>query len=133
MAKRSEIYASKGRYLKALDLPAPLTVVIERAPTETLRNNGGDEQRKTVLYFEGQSKCLPLNLENWDSVAAITNEADIDDWPGHHIELYQTTCQLKGQTVPCVRIRAPAQGELANKPKPEPSFAHDDMNDEIPF
>jgi hypothetical protein len=134
MAKRNEIYKSKGKYLKASDLSEPITVTIERAPTETLRNNG-EEEAKTVLYFKGKAKCLPLNLTNWDSVCDITGEADSDDWAGHAVQLYATTTELKGRTVDCVRIRAPQQGELKVKAaakQPLPA-ERDDMDDEIPF
>jgi hypothetical protein len=122
MAKRNEIFPSK--FLKASDLAGkPLTVEIERAPTETL-GSGDDTDRKTVLYFRGGPKPLPLNMVNWDAVAAIAGD-DSDDWPGHRIELYPTTTTLRGSTVDCIRIRAPKAKATA------PSAA--ELDDEIPF
>jgi hypothetical protein len=68
--KRDEIFQSK--FLKAADLNGkPRTVTVERAPFETLKNPEGKEQGKTVLYFFGSKKALPLNMVNWDSVADI--------------------------------------------------------------
>jgi hypothetical protein len=139
MAKRSDVFKSKGKYLKASDLSGPVTVTIERAPLETL-GNGDDAEAKTVLYFVGQQKCFPLNLTNWDAIADLTGEADSDDWPGHKIELYPTTTNMKGEVVPCVRVRSPSQGELTpqasatRRPiKKSPPSSDDDLDDEIPF
>ncbi|WP_027525572.1 hypothetical protein [Bradyrhizobium sp. Ec3.3] len=104
MAKRNEIFPSK--YLKVSDLNGkPHVPEIERAPTETL-GSGGNAETKTVLYFRCGMKPLPLNMTNWDSVAAIAGD-DTDNWPGHRIELYPSTTTLRGSTVDCIRIRAP--------------------------
>jgi hypothetical protein len=118
MAKRNEIFPSK--YLKVSDLAGkPLVVKIERAPTETL-GSGNDAEQKTVLYFRGGTKPLPLNMTNWDSVAGIAGD-DTDDWPGHLIELYPTTTTLRGSIVECIRIRAPKASSAT------------ELDDKIPF
>jgi hypothetical protein len=134
MPKRDDIFPSK--YLKAADLNGkPVVVTIERAPLETLKGLDGGEQVKTVLYFKGTKKMLPLNLTNWDAVAEITGEEDTDMWPGHTVEVYPSTTTMGGKTVPCIRIRAPAQLALksakpgSKKPPPDNS----DMDDQIPF
>jgi len=134
MAKRSEVFPSK--YLKASDLAGkPLVVEIERAPTETL-GSGGDAEKKTVLCFRNGVKPLPLNMTNWDAVAAIAG-GDTDDWPRHLLELYPTTTELKGKVVDCIRIRAPRQKEQKAKAAPEVPANNedkdDDMDDDIPF
>jgi hypothetical protein len=142
MAKRNEVFPS--RYLKEADLGGkPLEVEVERAPQEEL-GSGDDKDEKTVLYFRGMSKVLPLNITNWDSVADIAGD-DTVDWPGAHLELYPTTTQLKGKTVPCIRIRAPRQKELLRKKSPSQSLKKKldalsgsatvkaDMDDDIPF
>jgi hypothetical protein len=133
MAKRDEVFPSK--YLKASNLNGkPIEVVLERAVQETLKTPDGKEQTKTVLYFKGAKKGLPLNLTNWDAVAAATGEDDTDRWPGHRIELYPTTTTMQGKTVDCIRIRPPAQRELpkAKPPAPKPPGT-DDVDDDIPF
>src|SRR5262245_23040091 len=138
MAKRHEVFPS--RYLQAADLAGkPINVVIEKAPLETLESKNGEEV-KTVLYFRGAKKSLPLNRTNWDSVAEITGEDDSENWPGHQIQLYPTTTPLGADVVECIRIRAPEQGELKStktkaakaKTEPKPSSA-DEMDDSIPF
>lgn len=133
MAKRDDVFPS--RFLRAADLRGkPIAVKIERAPIETLKGPDGKEDTKTVLYFAGTKKCLPLNRTNWDSVADITSEDDSDRWAGRQIELFPTTTEMKGKTVDCIRVRPPAQGELPKPkpPAPKPSLA-DEMDDEIPF
>jgi hypothetical protein len=137
MAKRNEVF--RTRFLTAADLNGkPITLTIERAPIETLKNKNG-EDTKTVLYFRGTKKALPLNRINWDAVAEITGEDDSDNWPGYRIEVYPTTTQFGADVVDCLRIRAPAQGELkparavkSSKAKPPPAVP-DEMDDQIPF
>jgi hypothetical protein len=132
MAKRDEVFPSK--YLTASDLKGkPVTVTIESATLEPLRTLEGKEQTKTVLSFKGARKTLPLNVTNWDAVAAATGEDDTDKWPGHAIELYPTTTTMQGKSVDCIRIRPAAQRELPKvKQHAQPAVA-DDMEDEIPF
>lgn len=133
MAKRDEVFPSK--YLNSSDLNGkPITVTIESALQEMLKARDGKEQTKTVLYFKGAKKSLPLNLTNWVACAEATGEDDSDQWPGHRIEIYPTTTTMQGKSVACIRIRAPAQRELpmVKQPAPKPSVA-DDMEDEIPF
>jgi len=129
MAKRDEVFPSK--YLTASDLNGkPVTVTIESATLETLTTLEGKAQTKTIVGFRGARKTLPLNATNWDAVAAATGEDDTDRWPGHSIELYPTTTTMQGKSVPCIRIRPPAQREL---PKAAPKQSVADMEDEVPF
>ena len=140
MAKRDDVFPSK--YLKAADLNGtPLVVTIVSAPMETLQSPEGKEQTKTILYLRGTKKLLPLNITNWDSIAAIAGD-DSDDWAGHKIELYPTTTEMKGKTVDCIRVRALEQPKPATKQtkpaakakaKAQVPPAHDDLDDEIPF
>jgi hypothetical protein len=128
--KREDVFPSK--YLKAADLKGkPVVLDIENAPLEVLKNGDGKEEHKTVLYFKGAKKALPLNQTNWDSVAAICGD-DTDMWPGCRIELYPAKTQMGSKIVDCIRIRAPAQRELPVRSPPPPK--PDDMGgDAIPF
>ncbi len=112
--KKNDVFPSK--YLKAADLNGkPVTVTIERASYEALKTPDGKENSKTVLYFVGAKKALPLNLTNWDSVAEVCGE-DTDDWHGCKIELYPDTTAMAGRTVDCIRVRAPVQRQLPKAP-----------------
>jgi hypothetical protein len=133
--KREEVFPSK--YLKASDLGGkPVVVTIKDARFEILKGTDGKEQGKVVLYFNKTKKTLPLNRVNWDSVADILGD-DTDDWIGGKIELYPTTTEMAGKTVPCIRVRQP-NGALSLKkaapPEEEPPPPSDnDIRDEIPF
>jgi hypothetical protein len=129
--KRDEIFPSK--YLKASDLNKPIVVTIDSAQLELLKNPEGKEQSKVVLYFRGAKKALPLNITNWDAVAAICGE-DTDNWPGGRIELYADKTRMGGKTVDCIRVRAPrdAAAKIALPTKAAEPEA-EDMNDAIPF
>jgi hypothetical protein len=60
------------KFLNASDLKGqPVVVTIKDAPLQKLKNGSGEEQQKTVLYFLGKTKGVPLNLTNWDSVAEL--------------------------------------------------------------
>jgi hypothetical protein len=127
--KRSEVFPSK--YLNADGLNhKPITLTIKSAPYEKMTSPDGQEQRKIVLSFRETTKTLPLNMVNWDSVAAICGD-DTNEWLGQEIELYPTKTQMGGKLVDCIRIRAPAaqrRGMPADKQK-----LGDDLDDEIPL
>ena len=128
--KRHDRYPSK--YLKAEDLPEPVTLTIKAVKDETLKFDGR-ESKKPVLHFKETGKTFPLNVTNWDSIADITGEDDDSKWPDHRAEFYASTTEVRGDTKSCVRIRAPAQGELSDTAKKVPKSLRGDMDDEIPF
>jgi hypothetical protein len=142
MVTREDMFPS--RFLKAQDLKGkPVVVSIASAPVETLKTPNGTEERKTVLYFNGGAKkVLPLNRTNWDAVASIAGE-NSDSWPGEKIELYPTKTELRGETVDCIRIRPPGQGDIVAAAKKaaapaamkvkRPPGDDSDMDDVIPF
>lgn len=137
MVTRSEAFPS--RWLKPGDLKGqPCVLEIERAAYEAVKFNG-KEQKKPVLYFAGTGKALTVNAMNFDTLVEITGQSDSDDWAGHVIEVFPSTVEVRGETVNCIRIRAPEQGDMlaaAKSPKlpPAPEAPpKGDMDDEIPF
>lgn len=137
--KKNEAFPS--RFLKAADLnDEPRVVVIHEVNHEVLKWKGKEEQ-KTVLYFVGKTKPLPLNKTNWTAVEKITGEADDENWPEHEIELYPTTTPLADEIVDCVRVRAPGEKPEQKKKTARPKLVASgdsenpsaDMDDEIPF
>src|SRR5262249_378716 len=119
---------------KAEDLPEPVTLTIQAVKDETLKFNGR-EDRKPVLYFERTQKSLPLNMTGWDTLADLTGEDNPTKRIGFRVELFATTTEVRGETKPCVRMRAPEQGELSTAAKKAdvPKSLRGDMDDEIPF
>ncbi len=110
--KRDDVFPSK--FLKASDLASkPVVVTIEAARYEALKTLDGKEQQKIVLYFVGsqESRCRSM-VTNFSAVIDAVGEDDTDRWPGKQIELYASTTQMSGKTVPCIRIRPPAQRQL---------------------
>jgi len=129
--KRDDLFPSK--YLKCADLKGtPRTVRIKHATVETLKNTKGEEQRKVVLYLAGTKKALPLNLTNYDSVAAIAGDEETNNWSGVHLELFPSTTALGGKTVDCIRVRKP-QGMSVAPPSEAATPEDDDLNDSIPW
>ena len=124
MTTRAQAFPSK--YLKADDLRGrPVTLEIAAAPEETLTGFDGRQETKTVVYFAGTRKKLPCNRTNWNAIA-----------DGHKIELYPSTTEMNGKTLPCIRVRTPsvrpaplAKGDAATAR----SDAANDLDDTIPF
>ena len=130
--KRDDLFPSK--YLKCADLKGrPRVVEIENAPVETLKNQKGEEQRKVVLYFKSTKKSLPLNLTNYDSVAAIAGTDETNEWPGTKLELYPTTTMMGGKITDCIRIRPPQAGLPVMPPPPPKPAVEPDLDQEIPW
>lgn len=128
--KKSEIFPSK--YLRAEDLPRPVTVTIERAMMEMLKTTDGKEQEKMVLYFAKARKGLVLNLTNYTAIADLYGD-ETDDWAGRRVEVFPTQTPFGNKTVACVRVRAPAQRELSAV-KATPAYDEDvPFNDEVPL
>lgn len=73
---------------------------------------GGHAAKKTVLdlkLINGQIeeiKPLVLNTTNAHLIASFLGDKP-SQWPGKEIVLYQDTTKLRGETVACIRVRAP--------------------------
>jgi hypothetical protein len=123
MVTRQQAFPS--RWLQAADFPKPAVVEIVETDQAQVRGNDGQNTKKLALYFRGQRKALIVNATNFDSIARITGEGDSDAWAGHRIELYATTTEMAGRTVPCLRTRPPGTAPKkavrpVAKPEPEP-------------
>jgi hypothetical protein len=103
------------KYLKAADiqeLGRDLVITIGRVALEELTYAGGRKEKKWVIHRKGKTKDgeepkqFVLNVTNARMIAQVTGETDCDDWPGHKVALYNTTCQgQKGEIVDCIRVR----------------------------
>lgn len=110
-----------SKYVCAEDLngqDAPVT--IERIGIEEMPN--GDGEQKPVLYFTGCRKGLVLNKTNAKRIAQMYGN-DTNAWIGHEIVLYPSETDLRGETVPCIRVRLVEQPALGAQPHVSPPVA----------
>lgn len=94
-----------SNYIKASDLDGrSVTVTIRDVKVEQI---GRDRDSKPVVYFEGKQKGLVLNKTNARKIATLTGSMDTDDWQGHKIAIFPSETEFSGETVECIRVKAP--------------------------
>jgi hypothetical protein len=118
--------AFPSRFIRA----TPLKLTIAEAEMEDLTYQGKTE-KKLVVSFRKNKKCLVLNVTNWDALVEITGESDSDNWAGHTVELFRSEANVRGKMVPCVRIRV-SSAKAAKPAKAPEEPPPPDLNDAIP-
>ncbi len=121
--------AFPSKYLKAGDLDGKaVPVTIREVKIEEV---GKSRDSKPVIYFMGKEKGVVLNRVNSKKIAEIAGSNDTEDWGGTMIVLFPTETDFAGETVECIRVRAP---KTKVAPKPEPVFTGvDGSDDDIQF
>lgn len=102
-----------SNYVKADDLRGKdVPVTIEKVQSEKLSLPGKRPSDCAVIYFVNAGKPLIANTTN---LRTLRNKfgAKVAEWHGKQIVLYPTTTKLRGNTVPCIRIREEAEEEAA--------------------
>ncbi len=95
-----------SKYICAEDLRGEVVpVTIERITQEEMPN--GDGELRPVLYFAGAKKGMVLNKTNAKRIAQMHGE-DTDAWIGKQILIYPSETDLRGETVPCIRVKQDA-------------------------
>ncbi len=122
--------AFPGTYLKAADLQGRDALVTMGLVEMKDVGQKGSPEIKPVLHFHGKDKGMVLNKTNFNSIESWYG--DSDDWNGKQIILFDTLVEFKGDMVPALRVRKPAQA-AAPEPAPEPAPAAPDGDDDIPF
>jgi hypothetical protein len=114
-----------SKWLKAADLDGkPRLVTIKKFTVEDL----GDGKKPAVWFVE-EDKALILNIVNGKKIEAICGSGDPENWKGKRVVLYPTETELRGETVDCIRVRAPKPSAAApTLHEPEPP-----SEDEVPF
>ena len=117
-----------SKWLKAPDLEGkPRLVTIKRFTVEKI----AEGKTGPVVWFHGEEKGLGLNITNGKKIEFILGSPDPEHWIGKTIVLYPTETEFKGETVDCIRVRAPKPGaKLPELPPPEDFTIGDD---EVPF
>ena len=119
--------AFPSNYLRASDLGEAQPIVrIASVKSEAV---GRDKELKPIVYFAGKEKGLVLNKTNARKIAEIAGSQDTDNWTGVSVKLYATETEFSGETVECIRIKAPT---AAAKPKPVP-VPETELDDSVPF
>ena len=97
--------AFPSNYLKASDLgEAQPVVAIDRVEVEPV---GRGKEMKPVIYFAGKQKGMVLNKTNSKKIAELAGSPDTEEWAGVSVKLYATETEFGGETVECIRIKAP--------------------------
>lgn len=131
--------AFPSKYLKASDLkqsPSQSYVLTISHVTMEDVGYGSDKEPKPVVYFNGASKGLVLNVTNGNAIAEIAGTTETDDWTGVEIELHADRTLFGGKKVDCIRVReAPAEVDPEEEPEPAPPprRRNPKSDDKIPF
>jgi len=126
--------AYPSNYLSSDDFDQPALATVAQCVMQNI-GQGTDIEEKPIVRFREYEKSLILNVTNFKTLAATLGE-DSDQWPGGKIVIFAAMTEYKGDSVPCIRLRAPAattqvgvlQGAAADVnpldvPAPEPEAA----------
>ena len=122
-----------SKWLKAKDLEGrPQLVTIKKFSVEKIT----DDKQGPVIWFQEYGKGLGLNITNGKKVEAISGSGDPANWIGKRIVIFPTETEFQGDTVDCIRVRAPRPGTpqaqpVTAEPEPEDHFTPND--DDVPF
>jgi hypothetical protein len=97
-----------GKYLTKEDFPEPQELLVEAAREEETQPLGKEPEIKWVLYFEGLTKGLPMNLTNSQFMEKLTGSEFPEDWVGATVEAFNDESVMMGaERVGGVRLREP--------------------------
>lgn len=113
--------AFPSNYLKKEDVgDKRVLVTIDRVAVEEV-GQGKDKETKPVLYFQGHSKGMVLNVGNAQAITEIAHSDETDDWSGVRIVLYVDKNVMFGsERVGGLRVMAPPKGSNGSRPAPPP-------------
>lgn len=117
--------AFPSKYIKASDLKDQTHVV--KISDVKVEEVGQNKETKPVAYFEGKAKGMVLNKTNSRKIAQIAGSPETEDWVGVDVAIYPTETEFGGESVECIRIKAP-KGTRTVTPEPTPV-----TDDSIPF
>jgi hypothetical protein len=87
-------------------------VEIVKVDRQELTLRGGARKKSPVITLKqirgkiDNIKPLVMNRTNMDEISTFLGRKP-SEWVGKQIVLFQDATKLKGQTVPCIRVRAP--------------------------
>lgn len=117
--------AFPSKYIKASDLDdKTINVTIADIKIEQV---GQDRDTKPVAYFKGKTKGLVLNKTNSRKIASLAGSPETDDWVGVEIAIFPTETEFAGETVECIRVKAPKSTNGTRRVVPDPLPVDDPM------
>jgi hypothetical protein len=139
MASIDDVFASN--YLTAQDIQGrEPTVTIRSVEPKEFKDRTGAVQKKLIISFNGAKKMLVANVTNSKRIAYMHGK-DYLTWPGKQITLFvDPFVQFGNEIRSAIRVKppnsaptpAPAPQEI-DELEPEPTFGHDDEEQDIPF
>jgi hypothetical protein len=97
--------AFPSKYIKASDLKDQTHVV--KIADVKIEEVGQNKETKPVAYFEGKPKGMVLNKTNSRKIASLAGSPETEDWVGVEVAIYPTETEFGGESVECIRIKAP--------------------------
>lgn len=92
-----------------------LTVTIESVAQEEIEGEKGRVDTCIVAQLKDQLPFI-INKTNCKTISKALGSPHIEDWAGQKITLFEDIANLKGEMVPCIRVRSEAPKAKA---KPE--------------
>lgn len=96
--------AFPGKWMKAHDVQQPVVLTI----TDIEQGTYSDGTPSWGMGFSETQQRLGLNKTNTQTLIELFGQFS-EHWAGKQIEVFATTVEMGGRTVPCVRLRAPSQ------------------------
>jgi len=81
---------------------------IKSARQEAVIGASGKREDCLVVHFSSADKPLICNVTNSKAISKVAGSPYIEDWAGHHIELFVTQVSAFGDTVDAVRVKTTA-------------------------
>ncbi|MGC4002851.1 MAG: hypothetical protein QM811_06855 [Pirellulales bacterium] len=107
-----------SKYVAASDLRGQdVQVVIARVALEEVGMEA--KEKKGVVHFQGMTKGMVLNRTNIKRIAKMYG-GETNNWIGKTITLYPSETEMKGETVPCIRVRDMAVQAILAATEPAP-------------
>jgi hypothetical protein len=126
-----------SKYLKAADLDGkPHLVTIKKFSVEKT-----DTEKFPCVWFSEFDKGFRLNVTNGKKIEGIAGSANPARWSNARVVIFPTETELRGETVDCIRVRAPKAGaKLPPPPAAELDVADEEQHegyeptdDDVPF
>ena len=96
--------AFPGKWMKAHDVQQPVVLTI----TDIEQGTYSDGSPSWGMGFRETQQRLGLNKTNTQTLIEMYGQFS-EKWAGQQVEVFATTVEMAGRTVPCVRLRAPGQ------------------------